>query len=298
MSDASSGDFRILMVVEDRLPWMRERVPLALSFFVVVPDLRTPMMCDHRAGKSFVKVTGSPLLRPSAAPGSPKSLVLEGEDQQQELAIVHDLPEPHEQLPPDVFPVPFIYVCKFNARCELDLKQIAFGIRHAEYNPRKHSSITVRLFNPRVTALIRASGAITLSANAGCASEDDLKRSAKKLARLIQRCGHDGAKFADFAVTSILCKATLGFPVRLDVLASRFRKNALYEPEFFCSCVFRTRQPRCTFLVTAGGKVSISGLRSIEEVKEALRRAYFVFREFRPFLELRSKKKAHLKSIP
>ncbi|CAE7780894.1 tbpA, partial [Symbiodinium necroappetens] len=154
----------------------------------------------------------------------------------------HDLPEPHEQLPPDVFPVPFIYVCKFNARCELDLKQIAFGIRHAEYNPRKHSSITVRLFNPRVTALIRASGAITLSANAGCASEDDLKRSAKKLARLIQRCGHDGAKFADFAVTSILCKATLGFPVRLDVLASRFRKNALYEPEFFCSCVFRTRQ--------------------------------------------------------
>ncbi|CAE7576450.1 unnamed protein product [Symbiodinium sp. KB8] len=79
MSDASSGDFRILMVVEDRLPWMRERVPLALSFFVVVPDLRTPMMCDHRAGKSFVKVTGSPLLRPSAAPGSPKSLVLEGE---------------------------------------------------------------------------------------------------------------------------------------------------------------------------------------------------------------------------
>jgi len=230
--------------------------------------------------RSLQPKEGSPLLRPSAAPGSPKSLVLEGEDQQ-ELAVVHDLPEPHEQLPPDVFPVPFIYVCKFNARCELDLKQIAFGIRHAEYNPRKHSSITVRLFNPCVTALIRASGAITLSANAGCASEDDLKRSAKKLARLIQRCGHDSAKFADFAVTSILCKATLGFPVRLDVLASRFRKNALYEPEFFCSCVFRTRQPRCTFLVTPGGKVSICGLRSIEEVKEALRRAYFVFREFR-----------------
>ena len=29
MSDASSGDFRILMVVEDRLLWMREQVPLA-----------------------------------------------------------------------------------------------------------------------------------------------------------------------------------------------------------------------------------------------------------------------------
>ncbi|CAE7445513.1 tbpA [Symbiodinium natans] len=147
-------------------------------------------------------------------------------------------------------------MARFNARCDLDLKQIAFGIRHAEYNPRKHSSITVRLFNPRVTALIRASGAITLSTNAGCSSEDDLKRSAKKLARLIQRCGHDAAKFADFAVTSILCKATLGFPVRLDVLASRFRKNALYEPEFFNSCVFRTRKPRCTFLVTAGGKAT------------------------------------------
>ncbi|CAE7576467.1 tbpA [Symbiodinium sp. KB8] len=158
---------------------------------------------------------------------------------------------------------------RFNARCELDLKQIAFGIRHAEYNPRKHSSITVRLFNPRVTALIRASGAITLSANAGCASEDDLKRSAKKLARLIQRCGHDGAKFADFAVTSILCKATLGFPVRLDVLASRFRKNALYEPEFFCSCASGLQVaflsfPRLSFLPATGQGISHTTVRFLQ----------------------------------
>ncbi|CAK9100243.1 TATA-box-binding protein (TATA sequence-binding protein) (TBP) (TATA-binding factor) (TATA-box factor) (Transcription initiation factor TFIID TBP subunit) [Durusdinium trenchii] len=89
------------------------------------------------------------------------------------------------------------------------------------------------------------------------------------------------ARFADYGISSILCKADLGFPVRLDQLASKFRRNALYEPEFFCSCVFRTKKPKCTYLVTAGGKVSISGLRTMEDVQEALRRAYFVFKEFR-----------------
>ncbi|CAK9087957.1 unnamed protein product [Durusdinium trenchii] len=185
---------------------------------------------------------GSPFLHPTPAPGTPgsmKSLVLDDlEEAPQELDIPPDLPDPQHQLPAEVVPVPFIMVAKFHLRCELDLKEVAFSIRHAEYNPRKHTSITVRLFNPRVTALVRRSGQVMLSSNAKV-SEDGLKRSAKKVARLVQRAGHPQAKFADYGISSILCKADLGFPVRLDQLASKFRRNALYEPEFFCSCVRR-----------------------------------------------------------
>eukprot|EP00931_Biecheleriopsis_adriatica_P052075 TRINITY_DN30262_c0_g1_i2.p1 TRINITY_DN30262_c0_g1~~TRINITY_DN30262_c0_g1_i2.p1 ORF type:complete len:322 (+),score=84.77 TRINITY_DN30262_c0_g1_i2:50-967(+) len=230
-------------------------------------------------------VKGSPKMSASAAPASPGSskgwtLLEEGQETPaQEVALLPDLPDPEQPIPSDVVAVPFITVAKFSLKCEVDLKKVAFGLRHAEYNPRKHTSITVRLFDPKATALVRASGIVQLSSSA--VPGEELKRSAKKLARLVQRCGHEEAKFADYKVTSILCKADLKFPVRLEALASRFRKNALYEPEFFCSCVFRTRKPRCTYLVTAGGKVSISGLKTMTEVEEALRRAYFVFREFR-----------------
>mmetsp|Transcript_70303 Transcript_70303/g.170192 ORF Transcript_70303/g.170192 Transcript_70303/m.170192 type:complete len:195 (-) Transcript_70303:109-693(-) len=187
-------------------------------------------------------------------------------------------PEPTLALPADVVPIPFLVLARFNLKCELDLKQVAFGIRNAEYNPRKHGSITIRLFDPRTTALLRQTGIATIT---GKVTEDELKSSAKKVARLVQRCGYEEqVRFADYTVTSMLCSADLRFPVRLDALASRWRRNALYEPEFFSNCVFRCRHPRVTYLVTAGGKVMISGLRKMEDIKEALRRVYPVFQEF------------------
>lgn len=193
-------------------------------------------------------------------------------------ALEPDLPEPTVALPSDVYPVPFVVVALFNLKCEVDLKQVAFGIRNAEYNPRKHGSITIRLFNPRTTALVRAGGLVTIT---GKVTEDELRSSAKKVARLVQKCGYeDRARFADYAVTGILCKVDLHFPVRLTELAKRWRRNALYEPEFYCGCVFRTRQPKVTYLVTAGGKVMISGLKKMEDIKEALRRMYSVLYEF------------------
>jgi len=223
--------------------------------------------------------TESPLRGPTSAPGSPAS---QGDisESKSHARLAPDLPDTDETLPPEVKAVPFIVVAKFNLRCEIDLKFISFRLRHAEYNPRKHSSLTVRMMDPRVTAVVRASGFVSLSSSC-CITEDQLKRSAKKLARLIQKIDHPDVQFAGYAVTSILCKSDLGFPIRLEALAAQWRKNALYEPEQFCSCVFRTRRPKCTYLVTAGGKVSISGMRKMKDVNDALRRAYFVFKQFR-----------------
>jgi len=188
-----------------------------------------------------------------------------------------DLPEPTLALPGNVVPIPFIVVARFSLGCEVDLKQLAFGIRNAEFNPRKHGSVTIRLFNPRAAALVRERGIVTLS---GSVSEEQLKACAKKIARLVQKCGYQQAVFAEYKTTSILCKVDLKFPVRLEALAARWRKNAVYEPEFCCNCVFRTRRPKCTYLVTAGGKLMISGLRRMEDIHEALKRVYPVFFDF------------------
>lgn len=188
-----------------------------------------------------------------------------------------DLPEPTLAVPPELVPIPIIMTSTFSLKCEVDLKRVAFGLRHAEYNPRKHTSITLRLLEPRATALVRASGIVSLS---GANGEASLKRSAKKIARLVQKCDHEEAKFADFKITSILCKVNLQFPIRLDALASKWRRHAVYEPEVYCGCVFRTRRPKCTYLLTAGGFVTITGCRKMESVNEALRRIYPICHEF------------------
>eukprot|EP00428_Durinskia_dybowskii_P049160 CAMPEP_0170345276 /NCGR_PEP_ID=MMETSP0116_2-20130129/73863_1 /TAXON_ID=400756 /ORGANISM="Durinskia baltica, Strain CSIRO CS-38" /LENGTH=314 /DNA_ID=CAMNT_0010599029 /DNA_START=27 /DNA_END=971 /DNA_ORIENTATION=+ len=201
-----------------------------------------------------------------------------------EKVDVEAAPTPEEDLPPTdlalpsgVEVVPFTMIAKFDVRCEVDMKKVAFALRHAEYNPRKHGSITIRLFEPRATALLRPSGVASIT---GPVEPDVLKACAKKVARLVQRAGHPEAKFAAFKINGIMAKANLGFPVRLDELAARWRRNALYEPELYCGCVFRTYRPRASYLVTAGGKVMLSGCRRLEDLREALRRIYPVLAEF------------------
>merc|ERR550514_33551 len=115
----------------------------------------------------------------------------------------------------------------------------------------------------------------------GSHSEEDVKVGAKRIARLIQKCGHEGAHFSGFAITSLMARADLPFPVRLDQLASSsWRRHALYEPEIYCGCVFRIMKPSLTFQVTAGGKVMVSGTRSVADAQEALRRIYPILIEF------------------
>lgn len=190
-----------------------------------------------------------------------------------------DLPDPHPdfELPSDVLAKPFVTTASFSLGCEIDMKTVAFGLRHAEYNPRKHSSITLRLLEPRATALVRASGKVTIVANV---DKETIKRGAKKVARLIQRTGQKDARFVDFRVTSVGAQADLLFPIRVDKLAAEWRRNAAYEPEIYSGCVFKTRVPPCTYLVTAGGKVKICGCQNMQQVEDCLRRAYPEFSKF------------------
>nr|AAL24503.1 TATA box-binding protein-like protein [Crypthecodinium cohnii] len=193
-----------------------------------------------------------------------------------------DLPDNAEDLPEEVAAsvTAFTIMAKFNLRCEIDLRQLAFALRHAEYNPRKHSSLTLRLVEPRATAMVRSSGVVSIT---GVLDLDELKQSAKKVARLVQRSGegHEKVKFAGFTICSILAKASMGFPIRLDQLAAKWRRNALYEPELYCGCIFRTTRPKCTYLLTSGGKVMISGFRNMEDVHEAVQRIYPILAEFK-----------------
>mmetsp|Transcript_39615 Transcript_39615/g.126991 ORF Transcript_39615/g.126991 Transcript_39615/m.126991 type:complete len:318 (-) Transcript_39615:52-1005(-) len=216
----------------------------------------------------------SPLAQRLSPRLSPSAMPLDG------LGADTDLPEPTLALPAEVATSVkgFSMIAKFNLRCEVDLRQVTFRVRHAEFNPRKHSSVTIRLIEPRVTALVRASGSCTV---AGTVDEDALKLSAKKVVRLIQLSGHEEVRFSGYKVVCMMAKASMGFPIRLDQLAAKWRRNALYEPEVYCGCVFKTMRPRVTYLLTAGGKVMISGLTNMKDINEAVKRIHPILSEFR-----------------
>eukprot|EP00397_Hematodinium_sp_SG-2012_P028644 GEMP01030175.1.p1 GENE.GEMP01030175.1~~GEMP01030175.1.p1 ORF type:complete len:237 (+),score=53.35 GEMP01030175.1:125-835(+) len=162
-------------------------------------------------------------------------------------------------------------ICAFHLQAEVDLKQINFRLRTAEYNPRKCQAVVFRVRDPTVTAMIYHGGRVTI---AGAKSEADGFRAAKKIAKTMQKIGYAEAVVSNFKVENIIAKVDMEFPVRLEQLAYDYKAYATYEPELFPGCVYRMFEPKVSLLIFVTGKVTMSGAKSNEDVDAALRGIY------------------------
>uniref|UniRef100_A0A2N9GY13 TATA-box-binding protein n=1 Tax=Fagus sylvatica TaxID=28930 RepID=A0A2N9GY13_FAGSY len=77
-------------------------------------------------------------------------------------------------------------VASMDLGCNLDLKKIALKARNTEYNPKRFSAVTMRIRDPKTTALIFSSGKMVVT---GAKSEDAANKAARKYARIIQKLG-------------------------------------------------------------------------------------------------------------
>lgn len=179
------------------------------------------------------------------------------------------------QLPEDVEARPFCTTAIFQLQCEVNLKKIHTNVRIAEYNPKSGSFVTIRLLKLRVTARVVRTGKVMLM---GACDEATIKAAAKQVALLVKKSGHENVKFAKYELCQILVKADLKFPVRIDRLAAADPRHVRYEPELFSSCVLRV--PGATFLVTAGGRVTVYGQNTVEKAIELLGRLYGFLHKF------------------
>ena len=85
----------------------------------------------------------------------------------------------------------------------------------------------MRIHNPKITALIFASGKMVVT---GAKSEDDSRLASRKYARIVQKLGFD-AKFSEFKIQNIVGSCDVKFPIRLEGLAYSHGQFSSYEPE-------------------------------------------------------------------
>ncbi|CAE7250382.1 tbpl2, partial [Symbiodinium pilosum] len=181
------------------------------------------------------------------------------------------------ELPPEVSVVLAHSRCHFKLGCELDLKEVSCKLRNAEYNPRKGTgSLHLRLFRPSATARIWYHGSVSCSVKGDL---DDTRRAARRITRMIQRCGYD-ARCEKFRLTCQHVNADLCFPVRLEALAKKWHRHVLYEPEVHARACFYLQHPRCCVSITSSGKANVFDAPNLEDGQEAIRRVYSIFREF------------------
>jgi transcription initiation factor TFIID TATA-box-binding protein len=97
-----------------------------------------------------------------------------------------------------------------NLKCELNLKDIAFKCRNAEYNPKRFAAVIMRMREPqRTTALIFKTGKMVIT---GAKSEQLSLDAARQYAKAIKNAGNQ-VKLSDFEVQNMVGSCSVNFKI-------------------------------------------------------------------------------------
>ncbi|KAI7690118.1 TATA-box-binding protein [Sarcoptes scabiei] len=173
-------------------------------------------------------------------------------------------------------PIVHNVVATANFCCKLDLFSIVVRVRNAEYNPNRFRAVIMRIFEPRTTAMIFASGKIVIT---GAKSERLACLACKKYAKIIGKVGYE-VKFSEFKIQNMVSTVDMKFPIRLDKLSVVHSQFCTYDPDFFPALIYRMVRPRTVLLIFVSGKIIITA-KSRAEIFETIDHIGPVLNSFR-----------------
>ena len=154
-------------------------------------------------------------------------------------------------------------VATFNIGLDrIDLRELALKRPFIEYNPHKFAAATMRITDPRTTALAFASGNMVCT---GAKNEALSRLASRKYVRLLQK--HDvPVSFRDFKIQNIVAATNVQRTIKLNELAQAYGPYVSYEPDLFPGLVFRTTAPKLVFLIFRSGKIVITGAKQRDQI--------------------------------
>jgi transcription initiation factor TFIID TATA-box-binding protein len=163
-------------------------------------------------------------------------------------------------------------VATFNLGVDhLDLRAIALEKPFIEYNPQKFAAATLRIRQPRTTALAFASGNMVCT---GAKTELESRLAGRKYVRLLQKHGIP-VSFRAFKIQNIVASAEVPHTLKLMELSRSYGPYVSYEPDLFPGLVFRTTEPKLVFLLFRSGKIVITGAKSRVEIEKTFRMLFY-----------------------
>jgi transcription initiation factor TFIID TATA-box-binding protein len=163
-------------------------------------------------------------------------------------------------------------VATFNLGVDhLDLRAIALRKPFIEYNPQKFAAATLRIREPRTTALAFASGNMVCT---GAKTETEARLAGRKYVRILQKHGIP-VSFRNFKIQNIVASAEIPHCLKLMELSRAYGPYVSYEPDLFPGLVFRTTAPKLVFLLFRSGKIVITGARCREEIESTFTSLFY-----------------------
>ncbi|SFC32379.1 TATA binding protein of transcription factor TFIID [Halobiforma haloterrestris] len=153
---------------------------------------------------------------------------------------------------------------------ELDLEALEEDLStpYLEYDPSNYHGLYVRVEKDGPLITVYRSGKYIIS---GCSSYDELNDTNEMFLRRLAELGviNEGAD-TQFAVQNIVCTASLGEDVDLNVLSIGLGLESVeYEPEQFPGLIYRPSSMDAVLLTFANGKIVVTGSNDWEAANAA-----------------------------
>ncbi|CAJ1891516.1 unnamed protein product [Cylindrotheca closterium] len=164
--------------------------------------------------------------------------------------------------------------------CPLDLKLIAFKCRYADFNPRRHGALTMRLTQLQTVGVMFASGKLIITEADSIAKAES---ACKEFRLVIEKIGFKPKEFGamDFKIKNVMGTANVGFPIKLEELSYAHSDYTSYEPEVFPGLVYRMDRTEVVILVFSSGKIVLTGSRKRTDLKNAYTKFYPILMQFK-----------------
>jgi transcription initiation factor TFIID TATA-box-binding protein len=162
----------------------------------------------------------------------------------------------------------------------INLKALALRLKYCDYNPQRFAAMTMRLCEPKTTALAFGSGNMVCT---GSKQVDQCLLACRMYVRILQRADVRVC-FHNFRIQNIVASANVGHPLKLYEMSNEHGANVSYEPELFPGLVLRISVPKVVFLLFRSGKVVITGAKSIQEINSTYCKVYHHF--IKPFFDM------------
>lgn len=154
-------------------------------------------------------------------------------------------------------------VATFNLGVDkLSLRELAQQKPFVEYNPHRFAAATLRLREPKTTALAFASGNMVCT---GAKDEVTSRWASRRYVRLLQKHGLPVA-FTKFKIQNIVASADTDCAIKLKEIAQKHGPYVSYEPDLFPGLVFRTSD--LVFLIFRSGKIVITGAKCRDQISK------------------------------
>lgn len=147
---------------------------------------------------------------------------------------------------------------------DLNLKQIAGRLKFLEFNPHKFAAATVRLTDPRTTALVFGSGNVVCTGGKTAASS---RLAGRMVVNIFQKSGLP-VGFSNFRIQNIVASTGLDMPIKLRELNNDYAAYTSYENSLFPGLIFRLRSPKIVFLLFRSGRLVVTGAKTEVQIKK------------------------------